>query len=383
MNIFNWKKKPENNETKATEVKKKSYTLQDAGQWLDILGGTSSSAKDWKTTWVNTGVTVRAENFAKGEIYLYKKTGKSVQEVDQHLFLDIISNPNIWQQSFYELKYLLALSLDIFGEAYLFVLKNVKGQPHSFLLLNPALTKPLINSAGTEIIGFEYNGNSRIKYSTEDIIYFKLPSLNNPFRGQATIESCKHIINTDNYRQQLQEKFMLTGGNINVVLEADGEISPEGVEILNELMRSRQNIENTDAYLLLQEGIKYKDLKTSAKELDFVKSSDSIRNEIFAKLRVPLVLVGLGDNANRAIAETQSFTFIQNVINPFSKFIVDKFNIWIKQNYGNGFYISMEWETPNDPTADKDLFDMLLRNQVVTINEVREHFGYSSLKPKE
>jgi hypothetical protein len=43
----------------------------------------------------------------------------------------------------------------------------------------------------------------------------------------------------------------------------------------------------------------------------------------------------------------------------------------------------MEWETPNDPTSDKDLFDMLFKNEAITIGELREHFGFSSIKPQE
>jgi HK97 family phage portal protein len=372
-----WNRKKIAEET--TEVKKKSYTLNNGGGWVNITGEDLKS-KDWKTTWVNTGVTVRAENLAKGDVFLYKKAGKNIQEVEEHEFLDLINNPNQWSQSFYELKYLISSSLDIYGEAYLFVAKDLRGKPHSFYLIPANLIKPILNNTKDSIEFYNYNNK---KLSLDQIIYFKLPSLGEPFKGVATIESCKSMIDIDNYRQTLQKKFLLTGGHIHTILETEEDLSEETREVLTQLMRDRQNPDNTDAFMVLEGGLKYKDLSSKNKELNFTSTSETIRNEILAKLRVPLVLVGLGDSANRAIAETQSFVFIQNVIRPFSKFIIDKLNIWIKENYGNEFYITMEWETPNDPTSDKDLFDMLFKNEAITIGELREHFGFSSIKPQE
>lgn len=377
MNFLNFirKSKP----SVSPPPKTKSYS---AGGWINILGS-KNDTESFSTTWVSTAVNIRNENLASGNIFMYRQNGKTTTEVTEHPFLNIINTKNVLGQTFYKIMYLIGSSLDVYGKAFLYVAPNLKGSPANFILLPTPNVQVVLNKEKTLIERYEIkfsNGSKQI-YKKEEVIFFSLPSLNNTYGGTATIESCKHIINIDNYRQILQEKFLLTGGNINIILEADGELSPEAVERLNETMRERQNISNTDAFLVLQDGLKSKDTKLTAKELDFAKSSDAIRDEILGKLRVPLLLTGKGETTNRATAQAVMFSFIKNVIKPFSRFIVDEFNSFIKTTYGKEYFITIEWEDFKDISEQIQLYDMLYKNSAISKGELRSAFGFSNEIP--
>jgi len=377
MGIFNFGSK------KTVETpKKKLYE----GNWYNIFGDTSDRISSYRTTWVDTAVNIRATNVSKADILLYRKQNKQEVEVEKHPFLDVIYNPNLYEQTFNELLYLISISLDVYGEAFVYVAKSKGKKPNSFFLLPTNKVTPIVDENTGQISHFDYSKQIKsvgniVRYSPDEIIFFKLPNIDRVFRGCATIDSCKTVIDIDNYQQTFQKKFFVNDGSVNVVIEADEQLSEEEVARLQAAFDARTGVENSNSWILLQDGLKYNTTKTTQKEMDFVNSRNAVRDEILGKMSVPKSIVGLSDTVNRATAEAEQWNFIANVIEPFSRFIVDKFNIFIKKNYGPEYYIKFEYDLPGDPQTDIDMYDMLFRNGAITVGELREAFGFSTDKP--
>lgn len=351
---------------------KKSYS--NSGIWINILGGETKS--NYATTWVSSAVACRAENVAGGRLTLYKTMNNGEgKEVKKHPFIDLTKKVNIYEQSFYEIIYLIATSLDVFGKAYVYVPKSKALKPAEFIFLNPANVNIVLERDKTQIAYYEYRNNGKaVKYEKDEIIFFRLPTLNNVFDGEPSIKSCEKVIDVDNYQQTYQIKSFQNDGRVNVVLESDQLLSDEGLARLKDMLEKHTGVENSSSSMILEEGLKYKDTKVSNRELDYVKSREEVRTEIFSKLRVPAILCGM-DTANYATAKMQLNGFIQNVIKPFSKFITNKFNVFIQNTWGKEYYITLEWDT-SDPKDDIELYRMLIETGAIEPKEVRSIYGF-------
>ncbi len=368
MNFKFWEKKKE---------VKKSFNFSSSGNWTDLYNKETTGFSDWKTSWVNTACSIRAENMAKAKTVMYKRNGNEAIEVKNHPFIDLVNGTNSYEQSWFELIYLVTLSLDIYGKAFIYSVSGTKGLPAEFRFLAPFAMKTILNSGMTGISHYEFSSACGItKYMPEEIIFFKLPNIGNPFDGVPTIKSCENILEIDNISSYFQKKYTLTGGNINEVIISDEIISDEEIERLNQVMEEKHSIESDSTWLLLQK-MKYEKINATAKDLDFINGKNSTRDEILNKLRISKILAGMGQNSNRATANAELWSFIENVIKPFSKFIVDKLNNFIARTYGKEYYIVLEWKDIRDSEQILSEF----KEGLITESEARTELGWSSFKP--
>lgn len=149
---------------------KKSYS--NSGIWINILGGETKS--NYATTWVSSAVACRAENVAGGRLTLYKTMNNGEgKEVKKHPFIDLTKKVNIYEQSFYEIIYLIATSLDVFGKAYVYIPKSKALKPAEFIFLNPANVNIVLERDKTQIAYYEYRNNGKAGIIVPEGIIFK------------------------------------------------------------------------------------------------------------------------------------------------------------------------------------------------------------------
>ncbi len=79
-------------------------------------------------------INTRAENVSKAKIILYKISdeGKINKELKKHPFLEIARNPNRRGHAFKELLHKISSSLDLYGNAYLYIHRFSNGKPAGF-----------------------------------------------------------------------------------------------------------------------------------------------------------------------------------------------------------------------------------------------------------
>lgn len=365
-----------------TRDKTKSFN---SGNWVSLFNNSNVDSSNLTNSWVYTGIQCRAENIATGKVYLYQslKNGETKEITNNHPFLELINTTNIYDQSFYDIIYLLSLNLDVYGNAYLYVAPSKNKKPAQMILLPTNYVTLVYNENKTEVIGYNYKSNGRnIIYSTEEVIHFKLPSLANSFLGTPTIQSCKFAIDIDNFQQQYQKAFYSNNGSVGLALQTDQELNEEAYNRLLDMWQDNYSgPANANRVALLDNGLKIETFNNNPKEVDFINSRIELRDEILGKLRIPKNILGITTDVNRANAETGIYTFIKFTIEPFSKFIANGFNKLLRINYGNDFYIRFEY--PLEEGNEIELYKMLLEHQVITVNEVRQEFGWEPLKQNE
>ncbi|MBE2228259.1 MAG: phage portal protein [Ignavibacteria bacterium] len=357
----------------------KSYN---SGNWVSLLNNNHTDSSNLTNSWVYTGIQCRAENIATAKVYLYQKMKNGeVKEINNnHPFLDLINTTNIYDQSFYDIIYLLSLNLDVYGNAYLYVAPSKNNKPAQMVLLPTANVSLIYSQDKTSVTGYNYKsvGKNNIVYSTEEVIHFKLPSLANSFLGTPTIQSCKFAIDIDNFQQQYQKAFYSNNGSVGLALQTDQQLSEEAFNRMLDMWQSNYSgPTNANRVALLDNGLKIETFNNNPKEVDFINSRIELRDEILGKLRVSKAILGITTDVNRANAEAAKTIFIKYTIEPFSKFIQNGLNKLLRTYYGAEF--SVQFEYPIEEENEIEFYKMLLDHGVVTVDEVRQEFGWEPL----
>lgn len=349
--------------------------------WNDIYGDYKMTGKPGKyKSYAFTGINARAENVIKANIYLYKKNSKSITEITEHPFIDLMKKPNNIKESFKVLLFKVATSLDLYGNAYLLVLKNViKGTPLELRFLPAKHVKVILNTHKNQIVGYEY-GN--IKYAPDEIIHFSIPDPDNILPiGKATIEAFNFEMDIDYYMSLFQKKYFENGAALGLVLETDKSLSDPIYDRLKQQIENRYTgAGSAGKTLILENGLKANIVTSTLKDAMLTEGKKVNRDEILSLLRVPKPILGITDDVNLANAREAIEIFLDLVIKPFASLCIEsKLNQFIEENYKDeSLFVVMEYENQYKRELQLEAIDLYRTHDIASVEEIREMEGFST-----
>lgn len=325
-------------------------------------------------------INARAENICKAKFYLYEDIpGRHDKEILKHPFLDLINKPNIRNQTFRELIYRIAVSLDLYGNSYLFIQRGEDKKPKGLYFLPTKNVRIKLNNNMTEINGYIYNASGKeINYSKDDIIHFLIPDPENNFTGKATIEGFNLTLEIDYLQNLYQRNFYRNDASPGMIIEVEREMMEAEFERFKEKFRALyEGAGNTGRTLFLDSGAKAKPFQAHPKDVEILNARVWIRDEIMSIFRVPKIILGVTTDVNRANAIQQLRTFNDNVIRPFAKLTIEsKINIFLKENYPDeNLKLIMEYDFENDRELQLKAYELYMKYGIATIEELREMEG--------
>ncbi len=329
-------------------------------------------------------INTRAENVSKAKIMLYRLTrgGKFNKEVIQHPFLEIIRNPNRRGHAFKELLHKISSSLDLYGNAYLYIHRNNSGRPAGFYHLPSKSVRIKLNPEMSQIDRYIYfNGKSNTEYEKKDILHFLIPDPDNSFLGKSIISGFNFTQEIDFLQNLYQKNFYRNDAAVGMLLESEKTLTDNVFERLrNEFRDQYEGAENAGKTIILEGGIKAKPYQAFPKDVEILPSRKMIRDEILAMFRVPKIILGVAEEVNRATARESMKIFNDYVIKPFAKICIEsKFNIFLKENFpGEELQIVMEYEFEIDRELQLKALDIYSRYGIATRDEMRELEGFST-----
>ena len=133
---------------------------------------------------------------------------------------------------------------------------------------------------------------------------------------------------------------------------------------------------------VLEEGLKYKPVSLSPRDMEFLKQRKLCREEICAVFKVPPALVGLYEYANYANAEHQNKAFWQKAIIPKLHKLEHKLNNSFLPMFEHGrsrdsgkYFVRFDTSAidalKESEDAKSQVQERLVRSGIMTINEVR------------
>lgn len=324
------------------------------------------------------GISLRIAT-AVGEVKwrLYKGSERSERsQIDKHPILTLLDFANEFQTG-QEVIELLQLHIDLAGRGYLWLPKNGLGVPGEVWVLPPHMLK--IASSGTEFItGYIFQGSESIPISKTEIIRFSMPDPLNPKGGIGYVQPTAVELDSEVYAGKWNRNFFFNSARPDAVLETDGEVGEDQYEQLRTQWASRhEGISKAHKVAILEEGLKYKQIQISQKDMDFLQLRKQTRENLLFAFGMPLSVMGISENVNRANAEAGDYTFARWLIKPRLTRIKNKLNEQLVPMFpmARGVEIDFDEVVPETIEQKKGLAESGVKSGYMTINEGRKLTG--------
>ena len=227
--------------------------------------------------------------------------------------------------------------------------------------------------------------NKIIIIQKEELIYNPLfnPTITNyntvMDRGLSPIDVVKAEITSDaaagEYITKFFENFAQLGGTL---FDSTGNATPEQINsVVAQFNSNHQSKGKAYKVLGLPDGIEYKEMSQTMREMQFLDSRKDIRDKILAVLGIHKSLLGETDAVNRSVAEEATRQLWVQTLKPKAIRIQEKYNQQLFNVYFPGYFCKFDFSEVKELQDNKESVLKQAegyRKLGYTLNEVNEHF---------
>lgn len=344
------------------------------GDWFKLNGDTQLAG------WVFVAVDTWGKYFAKARFRVYNEDRGGIRELENHLYSKLFVRPNDFQ-TWWEVKYRIALDFSFNGNSYLYKIRNDARQVIGFQQLNPYLVD-VKQANGVMIHHYEYyNSSPPIPIAKDDIIHFRYPSPTSQIKGRAIIENIADQVDVDAMQRSYVKMFYDSGGFLGLTFTTDKDMTDSAFKRLKaELQNEYGGSKKAYRVGLFDNGLKPVPAPHSIRSMDINNARKITKEEILSTWSVPPILAGIGEGINRNTADASIYQFTSGTIDPILDYIDEVFSIDAKLEFGNKFLIKHDKLAPKDVEGQIKYYESGLKNGWLNINEVRKEENYNKVQ---
>lgn len=221
-------------------------------------------------------------------------------------------------------------------------------------------------------------------YTPEQIVPFKTPNPNNPYRGYGAVEAAANTIDLDWLTTDLNKKFFQNGAIINFLLTTDSKINQDQLKRLkSEFKSAYAGVRNAFKTIILGGGLKPVPIQMSNKDMDFMAQLEWYRDKIMVIFGNTKASLGIVEDVNRSNAEATLIGWKRNSVKPDMQQIVDTLNEYLVPRYGENLILGFKDPIPEDRERKIAEVKMLVEQKLVSRNEARNILGYDGVDGEE
>lgn len=374
-------------------------------KFFDVLGGLLQfsapklSSERWASPkllqankeWVYRNNDVIAAEISKMnfELYSTKIVGGEIvyDEIYDHPLLNLLDHPNN-EEVKADALYIIQSHKKLTGDSFWLKVRTgrqvtaLRHLPPDKIELN--LRQPTPDDP-TAIDSFHYqdviNGQKvDVTYRPEDIIHFKKPNPNNPFRGLGVVEAMADTIDVDNLTNLTTKNFFQKGAITNFVLSTDQKLNKDQLKRLRaELRQDYAGADNAYKTMILGGGLKPEKLAFSNKDMEFLSQLQWYRDKIMCGFGNTLASLGMLDDVNRATHESSTIEWKRTTVKPDMDSIVNALNEYLVPEFGDNLIVGYTDPIPEDREDKRAEVAALFPIGIISKNEARELLDYESI----
>ena len=356
-----------------------------------LFGSTSSSGVTVSFTSAQQHTVVMdcwnilSETLASMPIHLMRRTFKDgewhTEKVYDHPLYDILNlqpNNEMTQYTWIESMMMNVVSR---GNAFSQIVRNNRGDIIGFY---PLLTDNMrIVRSENGRLGYIYSSNEHGEVWLEPYEIYKITYKTfDGIVGMSPIEYSANAIGMSMALEEFGGNFFKNGTNGGAVFELESPISETAFDRLKGTIKdSWSGLTNSGKPMLLDGGLKYKQVQVKNNESQFLESRKFQKAEIASIYRVPLHLLNEMDAATFSNITQQSTEFATNTMTPWVNRFEQPLNIIIKTIDPTLFAtFNMDALLRGDLATRYESYGKAITNGFLSINEVRKK---ENLNPKE
>ncbi len=325
------------------------------------------------------GITLRiatAVSEVRWRLYKGAERGDRSQ-IAAHPILTLLDFANEFQTG-QEIIELTSLHMDLAGKAYWYLPRNKLGVPGEVWVIAPNQIKP-VPSETKFIAGYvAYVGNEQIPFSTNEIIRFPMPDPLNPYGGIGYAQAAAVELDSESYSGRWNRNFFYNSARADAALEYEDKLTEDEFKRLREQWSGQhQGVSRAHKIAILEGGVKYKQIQVNQKDMDFKELRKQTRENLLFTFGMPLSVMGITENVNRANAEAGDYTFARWLIKPRLTRIKNKLNEQLLPMFkGSGIELDFDEIVPETIEQKQSLAESGVKAGWMTINEARKLNGF-------
>jgi len=377
-------------EIKVIKDDKKEYTAKSIDtpfNTISSLAGLSSFKNDKYNLMkygyesiVYSAINLIANTVAQQSFVLYKN-GKEVKD-NNDIVLKFLSKPNRFM-SWYDFIYILQVMIDIFGERYIYKLRDKAGLLYELWIIPSWAIEPKFDGTNINLTHFEYKVDGKtIKYSPDDVIYDFYPSPSKINRGESPLSKIALEFDIHTFAKKYVRAFYKNGAVPFGLLTTDRKVTNSDIEEIKQSWNSKfQGIDKSWNIAILGNGNwKYQEIATKPSD-EFINQSKWTVYDILTAFNIPPLMLNYTESINRTTAEVQQRLFAKYCIKPRLKKLEYLINTQIiplitKENY----QIKFDSPSPEDEQLNVQKAKVLSTFGIATVNEVRQLLGLQPIE---
>lgn len=309
--------------------------------------------------------------------YKYKKDKdeRKVEDNPKHPLVKLLTKPNPFMSS-YDLKEAIVASLELTGNAYL----EQVFDPTTIVEIYPLQSHKIeiIPDEKKLIAGYLYKTGSRVvKFGADELIHLRYYNPTSDFYGMSAMSPSEMSVSTDNYAKEWNRNFFKNSAIPSSILETD-QVLNENVakRIVNRFLSLHRGTKRATA--LLEGGVKWRDITTTRKDMEFSILQKMTRDEILASLGVYAPLIGISENVNNSVLDNIKKLFWENTLLPKMEKIEAALNAHLIWPIDDSVVLTFDRDSIEGLKGSQEtrarLASMLVDRGIMTQNEARSRY---------
>lgn len=278
------------------------------------------------------------------------------------------------------------LNLEIYGDAFMYVVPDRMGRPSKLKNLPPHTITVNAHPNGDVINYMQWDPNKPSNepvatFEPIEILHFKYRDPNNDLYGLSILEPLKRVVATDLQASRFNYLFFENGASTGLVISLEDATDPDFDRAKESIMEHYVGINNAHLPMLIGGKVKVHKASPSHTEMNFLKGQEQLWTQMLAVLRVPPSKIGFMENANRSNSKEQDKSFRAESVAPLQHLVEGVINEqFVRRVLGIEHTI---WKHSDADTRDAqeqmDLWKDAIQNGILNINEIRIKMGYKTI----
>lgn len=306
------------------------------------------------------------------------------KQIFKHPLLSLLSLANPFQTS-EELIALDTIYMECLGESFWVLNYNAIGEPAEIILPYPTSMQVVPDKNFPFVKGYVYGrGADQVPLDVNQVIHFKYPNPMNQFRGLGQATAIGVNLSAERNADKWVDQFFYNSARPDGVIQFDYSLSDEQFDKLKKQWSEKyKGVNKAHQVALLEGGGKYVQIQNAVKDMDFPNLKQKNRDIILGVESMPLSIMGISENVNKAEAETGDYTFARWILKPRLNWKKAKLQEQLVPKFKNSQNLKLGFEEIVPETAEQRRLDAEsgMRAGYLTVNEARAATGKDPLPP--
>ena len=321
------------------------------------------------------GISILTDSVATIPIDIYHKNKQGYWELDEKNPLhSILTRKSNKRQTIYELLEGTVMQMVVYGNAYIYINRDIKGDIKELILLYPnTVYNDVMQNKYT--VTDTYNGINGT-FNANQIIHIKHKSLEN-IVGKSVVEFAAKTLGLANACDSESMSTLNSGGRLKGIISSESSVIGFGDAQDEQIQDIRTNMENElgsgKDILTMPSGVKWQTMSQTTKDLMITENKQYTLSDLARFMGISLSKLYIAMGSNYQAAQQEQLNFYVDTLNPLLTKIEKVLNTsLISDTVGTKYKIEFNRSTLPYYKDVLSTYEKQLQLGVLSVNDIRK-----------